>query len=714
MDKHGYLQVYQLSPTNRDGSVSIGDPNSLGVTTIPTYIKLIIDAKTWGNNHSTLANFGHHQDGTFGSYVSGSNWLELGRFTPPAWGSLHYGHQMGWDNYGLSLGLSNPSGADKNAYVTWSNSADGGDNNLHFQFNNTYHTTRSDVMSLMSGGNVGINNTAPSVRLHVNQATNGTNNGLIARFENANALWSTSPPSSPSGPYYQTGLELKNALGTAGFFMDENGTGTYIGCSYNSNTSPYTHFGDLNLITSNTGGTNDVRMTIDASNGNVGINTATPQDKLEIHDGSVIMDNWLFDTRYAYGNDFLNIAPKVSGSWDFSKAISLEKSTGNFKVASLSGGSTRMVTVNAGGVLGASSFPVNDNLGNHIATTTLNMNSNAISNITTLSTSGNVTIGGSAIVSYSLSALSNLGVAGTTNLQATSANTITPNFNNMYDLGSSSLKWNDLYLSNAVIALGALQGSAVTATGAIQGLNLTATTFAGGGTTSADIDNSGRLIRTLSDRRLKTNIQDLNYGLNELLKLKSVSYNYINTEKYGDSKTIGFIAQDVEEIMPEVVKQSADAYHLRSLNYVEIIPVIVNAIKEQNNLINEQKKTIEIQKQQINELNSKLDCLNPCQSSQPSTQPKRDIISSARLDQNVPNPFGKTTTIAYYIPQGSTPNMLMLTDLNGKQIKNFMISQTGEGSIIIDASELAPGIYNYSLIVNGKETLTKRMVVASY
>ena len=285
-----------------------------------------------------------------------------------------------------------------------------------------------------------------------------------------------------------------------------------------------------------------------------------------------------------------------------------------------------------------------------------------------------------------------MAVSGATTLFGTvNGSHILPRTSNTYDLGSAALQWRNLYMTNGPIM----------------------SSLTSNGTTGASISASGQLILTPSDKRLKTNIEDLNYGLKELLKLKSVKYNYIDTKMYGESKTIGFIAQDVEEIMPEVVKQSADAYHLRSLNYVEIIPVIVNAIKEQNDLIKEQKSTIEQQNREILNLKNKVNCMSPCQSNQAPSQTKTDIVSSARLDQNVPNPFGKTTTIKYYIPEGSHPNMLMLTDLNGKQIKNISISQTGEGSIVIDASELAPGIYNYSLIVNGVETLTKRMVVAS-
>ena len=52
-----------------------------------------------------------------------------------------------------------------------------------------------------------------------------------------------------------------------------------------------------------------------------------------------------------------------------------------------------------------------------------------------------------------------------------------------------------------------------------------------------------------SDRRLKKNIVDSNYGLNEILQLRPVNY---VMKKSGD-KQVGFIAQEVREVLPEVV-----------------------------------------------------------------------------------------------------------------------------------------------------------------
>ncbi|MEM5564284.1 tail fiber domain-containing protein [Psychroserpens sp. AS72] len=100
-----------------------------------------------------------------------------------------------------------------------------------------------------------------------------------------------------------------------------------------------------------------------------------------------------------------------------------------------------------------------------------------------------------------------------------------------------------------------------------------------------------------SDRRDKTNIKTIKYGLNEVLKMNPVSYNWKN-RKNQDTK-LGLIAQDLLELVPEVVKthewQNASDDENATLKKVELdrlgvyysdlIPVLINAIKEQQKII---------------------------------------------------------------------------------------------------------------------------------
>jgi hypothetical protein len=82
-----------------------------------------------------------------------------------------------------------------------------------------------------------------------------------------------------------------------------------------------------------------------------------------------------------------------------------------------------------------------------------------------------------------------------------------------------------------------------------------------------------------SDRRLKANIQPLQNSLNNALQLRGVSYNWVDTNQ-PQTKQIGLIAQEVEEIYPEFVL--TDAEGMKSVNYSQMVAVLIEAVKELN------------------------------------------------------------------------------------------------------------------------------------
>jgi hypothetical protein len=83
---------------------------------------------------------------------------------------------------------------------------------------------------------------------------------------------------------------------------------------------------------------------------------------------------------------------------------------------------------------------------------------------------------------------------------------------------------------------------------------------------------------TPSDRRLKENINDLNYGLDEILKLRPVSYNW-KSEPNG-KRVLGLIAQEALTITPEIIEVPVKESEFYSMNYVELIPVLIKATQE--------------------------------------------------------------------------------------------------------------------------------------
>ncbi len=113
-----------------------------------------------------------------------------------------------------------------------------------------------------------------------------------------------------------------------------------------------------------------------------------------------------------------------------------------------------------------------------------------------------------------------------------------------------------------------------------------------------------------SDRRLKKDIQPIGYGLTELMKLNPVSFLW-NQEGMDRERRLGFIAQELQPILKEVVrteeivsdpstKQDHWATTQRlGVAYTEIIPVAVKAIQEQQQIIEAQKQALEAMKSEM-------------------------------------------------------------------------------------------------------------------
>ena len=81
-----------------------------------------------------------------------------------------------------------------------------------------------------------------------------------------------------------------------------------------------------------------------------------------------------------------------------------------------------------------------------------------------------------------------------------------------------------------------------------------------------------------SDARLKKNIASLGYAVVTVNALRPVSY----ALKDGDGETeVGLIAQEVAEVVPEVVREMPGEEKLLSVNYDGLIPVLIKAIQEQ-------------------------------------------------------------------------------------------------------------------------------------
>ena len=182
--------------------------------------------------------------------------------------------------------------------------------------------------------------------------------------------------------------------------------------------------------------------------------------------------------------------------------------------------------------------------------------------------------------------------------------------------------------------------------------------------------------------------------------------------KESKEQEIGLMAQDVQKIFPELVK-TKDNSDILTVNYIGLIPVIIEALKDQNKIIAQQKLHINeleklIQNLNANTIKSKSDVFN----FKPENIENNTELNGAKLEQNRPNPFNNSTTISYFVPQNANQAFIYVFDLNGTQQQSYSINNKGANEIVIQKGDLAPGMYLYSLIIDGKEIDTKRMILS--
>ena len=218
------------------------------------------------------------------------------------------------------------------------------------------------------------------------------------------------------------------------------------------------------------------------------------------------------------------------------------------------------------------------------------------------------------------------------------------------------------------------------------------------------------VVQITSDERLKSDIKPLDKEMNKLYQLQGKSYKKsIVVADLQDSLSIalraehpqkplepiqefGYLAQELQEIFPELVsKDDVTGYY--AVNYIGLIPVIVEALKEQ-------QKTNEAQQQKIDALEKTLSgcCTNA-------------NAETMKLYQNAPNPFNQHTTIKCYVPQNIRKVQLCVYTMQGVQVQCLSIAERGNVELQIEAGALSSGVYSYVLIGDGAASETKQMIL---
>ena len=171
---------------------------------------------------------------------------------------------------------------------------------------------------------------------------------------------------------------------------------------------------------------------------------------------------------------------------------------------------------------------------------------------------------------------------------------------------------------------------------------------------------------------------------------------YDESDAMNDRSLITHFALTTNGNMPQSGLMLTDALQHTYLNYTEIIPLLVAAVQDLDERVNDLQSANSYSMEQTDEINNSFFSA---------------MHNKCTLYQNNPNPFTENTVIKYSVPEDAGDAWLYVFDMQGAMLKQMRLD-TKSDRVILQGGDLKPGMYLYSLIVNGKEVDTKRMILS--
>lgn len=231
----------------------------------------------------------------------------------------------------------------------------------------------------------------------------------------------------------------------------------------------------------------------------------------------------------------------------------------------------------------------------------------------------------------------------------------------------------------------------------------------------------GDWTNSASDGRLKSKVRPYEDGLDKLLQIRPVWYQYNGKAGLPTGKDyVGIIAQEMRTIAPYTVG-TFDHQGASYLNYdgSAIRYMIINAIKELHAEVEQKEDHITALEHENQELRDRLEKLEASVQQLLEVQTPADtgdnysleLNRPASLAQNQPNPFDQQTLIQYYVPADVKTAAIRITAVDGRVLRHLKIREAGSGELSIKTQGFPAGTYYYSLVLDGQLVETRSMVI---
>lgn len=260
----------------------------------------------------------------------------------------------------------------------------------------------------------------------------------------------------------------------------------------------------------------------------------------------------------------------------------------------------------------------------------------------------------------------------------------------------------------------------------------------------------------ISDESVKNTIEPMENASSLLNNLQPKTYYYQSPENreiaFDQQLQYGFLAQEVIDVIPDIVKETivpelmdstgvieGSEVDLLGIKYEALIPILVAGFQEQNELIIDQAAQLANQNETIANLETQLqaqasqleemqndmqsvlaavqtmqqknvNCCTPKTESDETGMLINENQKGLELQQNVPNPFDDQTRIVFKLPNAAAV-ILEITDATGRPLQRLIDGtlDKGEHTTLWDGSKVPSGIYFYTLYADG-QLLTKKMI----